>query len=380
MATGRDPSRPTRMTRVLASLALLAAAVNAFLIAAQERRLATWQPAAAVVTESGERTYRTTRGGSSRAVRIRYRYRADGREHESDRIYPGPWSTTAGDSEELRARFPAGSAVTAFVDPDDPARAFLVPFRSFLPYLAVLLVAAPLGALAAGLATGGVRSGEGDKTPVEDASGWFVVPIFRSYRALRDSAAAALAVFTVVGGVTFVDYYGRSGPKGATAVFALLAWVALLARLAWAVVKRTWVSRRLDDARLAIRPRYPVAGEALHIRFDQAARTDVFVRAVDLTLVVERLTVQLVYRKARHKKAEIARVRLRVPFDTRVWPAAPLHAESAIAVPADATANGGFLFWRIDARTRTAGPDYVTRFPIGAPDDEDAGSDDEKNA
>jgi len=64
MATGRDPSRPTRMTRVLASLALLAAAVNAFLIAAQERRLATWQPAAAVVTESGERTYRTTRGGS----------------------------------------------------------------------------------------------------------------------------------------------------------------------------------------------------------------------------------------------------------------------------------------------------------------------------
>jgi len=70
----------------------------------------------------------------------------------------------------------------------------------------------------------------------------------------------------------------------------------------------------------------------------------------------------------------------RVPFDTRVWPAAPLHAESAIAVPADATGNGGFLFWRIDARTRTAGPDYVTRFPIGAPDDEDDGSDDEKDA
>ena len=232
--------------RVLAGLALVAAAVSAFLIAAQERRLATWQPAPAVVTESGERSYRTQKGGSSRVVRIRYRYRADGREHESDRIYPGPWSTTAGDSEELRARFPAGSAVTAFVDPDDPARAFLVPFRSFLPYLAVLLVAAPLGALAAGLATGGVRSGEGDKTPVEDASGWFVVPIFRSYRALRDAAAAALGVFAIVGGIAFVDYYGRQGPKGATAAIALLAWLALLARLAWAIAKRTWSSRAIS--------------------------------------------------------------------------------------------------------------------------------------
>lgn len=255
------------------------------------------------------------------------------------------------------------------------------PERAFLPHLAVLLVAAPLGALAAGLATGGVRhvrSGERENpAPVEDTSGWFVVPIFRSYRALRDSAAAALAVFTVVGGVTFVDYYGRPGPTGATAVFALLAWMALLARLAWAVAKRTWVSGRLDDARLAIRPRYPVAGDTLHVRFDQAARTDVWVRAVDLTLVVERLTVDLVYRKARTKRVEIARVRLRVPFDTRAWPSAPLHTEGALQVPSDATEDGGFLFWRIDVRTRTAGPDYVTRFPIGAPDDEDDGREDE---
>jgi hypothetical protein len=35
------------VTRVLAGLALLAAAVSAFLIRAQERRLSTWQPAPA---------------------------------------------------------------------------------------------------------------------------------------------------------------------------------------------------------------------------------------------------------------------------------------------------------------------------------------------
>ena len=257
------------------------------------------------------------------------------------------------------------------------------PERGFLPYLAILLVAAPLWALAAGLATGGfrhVRSGERENpAPVEDGQGWFVVPIFRAYRALRDASAAAFAVFALVGLVAFVDYYGRPGPTGATAVFALLAWLALLARLGWAAAKRTWVNRRLEDARLAIRPAYPVAGHTLHVRFDQAARTDLFVRAVDLTLVGERLTVRLVSRKARTEKKEIARVRLRVPFDSRVWPAAPLHAEGAIEVPPEATEEGGFLSWRIDVRTRTAGPDYVTIFPIGGPDDEEDESVDDED-
>ncbi|HYU42796.1 MAG TPA: hypothetical protein VEQ84_11665 [Vicinamibacteria bacterium] len=256
--------------------------------------------------------------------------------------------------------------------------------RSFKPYLIVLLVAAPLGALAAGLATGGVRhvrsSERENPAPVEDESGWFVVPPFRAYRALRNAAAAALAVFTLAGGIAFVDHFGRPGSSDATAVLALLAWMALLARLAWAVVKRTWVGRRLEDGRLAIRPSYPVAGGTLQVRFDQAVRTDLWVRAVDLTLVVERLTVRTAHGRTRTRKAEIARRRLRLTVDARMWPTAPLHVEGALEVPAEATADGGFLFWRIDARTRMSGPDYVTRFPIGGPDDEDDESEDETDS
>jgi uncharacterized protein DUF3592 len=360
------------VTRVLAGLALLAAATSAAIIVAQEHRLSTWRPVPAVVIESSERTYRTYKGGSSRSVRIRYLYRADGREYESTRVYPGPLAATGGDSAELRMRFYVGAAATAFVNPDDPSQAFLVPLRSFLPYLIGLLVAAPLGALAAGLATGGiryVRSSERETpAPVEDRRGWFVVRPFRPYRALRNAAAAALAVFAPVGAIAFVDYFGRPGPKGATAVFALLAWLALLARLAWAVVKRTWVGGRLDDARLAIRPSHPVAGTPLHVVFDQPVRTDLWVRAVDLTLVVERLTVGLVNRKARTKKVEIARKRLRLPVDARAWPSSPIHVEGTLEVPAEGTEEGGFLSWRIEARTRMNGPDYVTRFPIGGPD------------
>ena len=248
--------------------------------------------------------------------------------------------------------------------------------QSFRPYLVALLVAAPLGALAAGLSTGGVRfvrSGERENpAPVEDGStGWFAVAPFRRYLALRDSAAAALAVFFLVGGIAFVDYFGRPGEKEGLAVLALLAWLALMARLAWGATKRTLVGRRLDDARLLIQPGYPVAGATLHVRFEQPVRTDIFVRAVDLTLVAERLTSRLAGGKQKIEKKVIARHPLSLPVNGRAWPAAPVQLEGAIEVSPDATEGGGFLSWWIEARTRVAGPDYVTRFHIGAPDDEE---------
>jgi hypothetical protein len=257
--------------------------------------------------------------------------------------------------------------------------------RSFRPYLVALLVAAPLGALAAGLATGGIRHVRSDEredpAPVEDStSGWFAVPPFRRYLALRDSAAAALAVFFLVGGVAFVDYFGRPGDKEGLAVLALLAWLALMARLAWGALKRTLVGRRLDDARLFIRPGYPVAGTTLHVRFEQPVRTDVFVGAVELTLVAERLTSRLAGGKQKIEKKVVARHPLHLRVDGRAWPAAPLQLEGAIEVSPDATEGGGFLSWWIEARTRLSGPDYVTRFPIGAPDDDEDEADEDQTS
>jgi hypothetical protein len=41
---------------------------------------------------------------------------------------------------------------------------------------------------------------------------------------------------------------------------------------------------------------------------------------------------------------------------------------AGLALPAEATEADGFLFWRIEARTRMSGPDYFTRFPIGGPE------------
>jgi hypothetical protein len=253
--------------------------------------------------------------------------------------------------------------------------------RSFVPYLIVLLVAAPLGALAAGLATGGVRfvssSEREHPAPREDERGLFAVPAFRSYLALRDSAAAAFAVFLIVGGAALVDYFGREPKPGGTAVLALLAWLWILVRLLWAVFKRTWVGRRLEDGRLAIRPRYPEAGRTLRVVFEQPVRTDVFVRAVDLTLIAERTTARRRGGKVRHKTVRVVRQRLRLPVEGRAWPGTPLQVEGAFEVSPEGVPGDGWLRWRIEARTRIQGPDYATRFPIGMPDEDDEDDEDE---
>ena len=247
----------------------------------------------------------------------------------------------------------------------------LVPERSFWPYLLVLLVAAPLGALAAGLATGGVRyvrSGEREHpAPRKDERGLFVVPAFRAYLALRNSSAAAFAVFAVVGGVTLVDYFGREARPAGIAVLALLGWLGLLARLFWAVVKRTWVGRHLDDGQLALRPRYPEAGRTLSVVFEQPVRSDIYVRAVDLTLVAHRSTARLRYGRLRHKTVRVVRQRLRVPIGERAAPGTMIRVEGAFEVSMDGVPGGGFLRWRVEARTRVFGPDYATVFPIGEP-------------
>jgi hypothetical protein len=365
--------------RVLSGPAVLAAAIGVGAIVAQEKRITTWLPAPAVILESREESYSSRIGSrvrSGRRVRIRYAYFLSDGSLESDRIYPGPLSSTSGESASLRARFPVGASVKAYVDPMDPTRAFLVPHRSFLPHLIILLVAAPLGALAAGIATGGIRhlrSGESvDAVPRRRKGGFYSVPPFRSYRALRNASAAALAVFGPAGTLTFVHFMARSPEPSAPAGVALIAWLLLVAALTWAVLTRTWVHHRMEDGRLGIRPRRPAAGQTLELEFDQPVRTEVGATAVELTLVGERHTSRLAGGKVRSKTLRVARVRVRLPVEGGASPGRPIHVAGALEVPAAAVTAGGVLRWRVEARTRTWGPDYRTRFLIG-----DAGGEDE---
>ncbi len=122
-------------------VALLCVGVTEFF---QQRRLLTSaHPVQAEIIDSSVRCIDSSaaRPGAYCAA-VRFRYRIDGAEYESDRLYPTfirpGYESPASAAAEL-APFPPRANVVAHVDPEDPARAFLVPRGTSMPLMCILL-------------------------------------------------------------------------------------------------------------------------------------------------------------------------------------------------------------------------------------------------
>ena len=104
-------------------------------------RVATFQPVTARVVATDIKAVRGDNGASYAPV-VRYDYFLDGRGYQSDRVLPLTISASYSWAKRLRDRFEPGQVVTAYVNPNRPATAFLVREVSLLP---LLFVAFPLG-------------------------------------------------------------------------------------------------------------------------------------------------------------------------------------------------------------------------------------------
>lgn len=356
---------PRILVRVLFAVGLLPVFAGAWLAAAQHGRISTAVPIEAVVVDSREEVVRTKKSTTRYAV-VTYRFDLQGREHESKTLYPSRLYSDAPHLETL-ARFPEGARVRAWVDPGDPSRTFLLRAYSFVPY-AILLAGAPILALAAGLATGGVRfhrSGTPevpDPEPAED--GWFEVAPFRSYLALRNAALAGAGVIALVAGPTFAHYGAVAESFHPAAALLLVATLALVLRLLWGAWVRTWAGSRLEEAKLSVRPSGPEAGAPLAVRVTQSAKSAVTIRAFDVTLIAERTEVIPRRNRTKYKTRRIVKDRARLPVSRYLIPGESHTAEHVFSVPSHATARGQILKWRVEVRTRIFGGDYRTHFPF----------------
>jgi uncharacterized protein DUF3592 len=113
-------------------------AVGLGLFATELYRVATWQPVSARVLSTDIKAVRGDKGTSYAPV-VRYQYSWDGAQYVSDGVQPISESASWGWAERLRARFQPGQIVTAYVNPRQPARAFLIDKVSLLPLLFVAL-------------------------------------------------------------------------------------------------------------------------------------------------------------------------------------------------------------------------------------------------
>jgi Protein of unknown function (DUF3592) len=123
---------------VLAFLGLIAAAgASGFVVEVQ--RLITWRPVPAVVMDSHVEAVRGAKGGTTYRPDITFAYRVDAVTYNSSTALLFPESRSREWAIAISTRYRPGKPTTAYVDPRNPARVYLVHEFSMLPLIFVLI-------------------------------------------------------------------------------------------------------------------------------------------------------------------------------------------------------------------------------------------------
>ena len=104
-------------------------------------RVAIWKPVTANVIAADIETVRGDKGGNTYAPAVDYTYVYEGRTYRSNGVLPVKVSAGYGWAQSISSRFRPGSSTVAYVDPSNPAKAFLVARISLIP---LAFVAFPL--------------------------------------------------------------------------------------------------------------------------------------------------------------------------------------------------------------------------------------------
>ncbi len=131
------PAAP-RVAVVMAFLGVIAAA-GALATLSQLERLVTWRSVPAVIEASRVETVRGSKGGTTYRPVVTYAYRVGDRMYHSSTVTAvlesRSWSWAIG----IASRYRPGASTTAYVNPKDPRRAFLVHDLSPFPVVLVLI-------------------------------------------------------------------------------------------------------------------------------------------------------------------------------------------------------------------------------------------------
>ena len=101
-------------------------------------RITTWRPVPASVVSSDVGTVRGSKGNTYKPVVV-YDYRVDGRPYHAATVTPIDFSASQGWAQSIVSRYHPGDVTTAYVDPGNPYRAFLVRDVQWFPLLFVVI-------------------------------------------------------------------------------------------------------------------------------------------------------------------------------------------------------------------------------------------------
>jgi hypothetical protein len=303
-----------------------------------------------------------------------YTYDYQGQTYHSSRVLPYAESGDHAWADDIfQPLFLAqvqGRAVTAYVNPDDPAESILVRQYSFTPYVftaaGILLAEIGIGILTRVL--GGAST---TMTAIAlDDSGWQLLLPQRSLRrrftdSLCWTLGAALATVPAL-----FHYIQIAGQKNGIAIFWAIAIGVTLAILGFMTLRRWSLTRHVSDARLRIRPAPMKLAEPLEIDVEMDAFTPLRVKEF-----LAKLICQEHYRERRGTKTQTGvRVKgefpLRLAADTQIPAGQTLAGKGQFVLegPWPATSNAKvypYYTWQISISAKLSGsPDYTSLFPL----------------
>lgn len=238
-----------------------------------------WQSVPAQVLEAQLDRRRDSEGSETYAVRVRYRYQVGAQTYESQRVgldaqghsdNVGDWHAQW--HRRLQAAQSSGQALTAWVNPREPAQALLDPhirWPMLLFRLPFALVFTAVGLAAAWFFFKALRGPSGQATPAADAA----AGLQRMGRSVRQSAGMLWFFALFWCGLSFpiaALFWMQEGPWFVK-IFLLLFVLVGLGLIAWAG-QQTRLAWRHAHTALALRPATPRAGEPLEVTLNLPER------------------------------------------------------------------------------------------------------------
>lgn len=215
-----------------------------------------------------------------------FAYEAGGRSWQADKV--SIFSVSSSNrawAEGTVGQFAPGQRVTAYCDPANPGRAFLMYQCDFFPYV-LIFMALPFGSVAIATLVASRGTPSAPAPAVARAEGWYELLPAVSLVAKRRAIWIAFAWWDTVGLAALVHYAWIAAPRFETA-----AWIAgggyLVGSLALAsaAVYFTLRARAFGEARIFLDRSRMVRGEPATVALRQKVYETLFVEEAELSLL-----------------------------------------------------------------------------------------------
>lgn len=232
----------------------------------QHTRITTFQPISVEIENSWVRESKGRKYRTYEPV-IEYKFEKDGTWYRAEGLHPSYSKGRQAWAQAMVAKYPAGSTTQAYINPEDPTQAFLIPHYSSTPYC-VFLIAGLFTVLAVGMGfdikttqTRYQTQGEALSVNTQGRSPGssrgvleqWVVLTPRKRLASRANMWGWLAFLSLVFLLTFSHYFwyaARPYENYGLVMSGIALGITLGLAIAWIVVKRA--ANTYSDAMLAI--------------------------------------------------------------------------------------------------------------------------------